>query len=489
MSRLDAAEGMKYHAQTGPGLYGKFCWAATLAIIIPATLCALVATGWMYPLSALPGVAIAAAAFFLPQTVGAKLDWRLWLAGIAAVALLVRVACVLALPYVPSADFAVYHEAGRLMARAWTLGVVADEGARSYRCFFPPGQIFSLGILYRLFNESVLAAQLLNAVYGALTVVAVWHLCASLFGRRVARVASILAALMPSAVFGCVVIGAEVPSTFWLTAAVGFYLSARKGNRKAAAVLCGVCLGVAALIRPTIVLLPAVFAGAMLIGAADRRKAAWCAFIVLLGGAAVVLPWTLRNHQVTGGFILVSSNGGGNLYSANNDEAKGAYTASAWQYVFDSSPDDLTLQKTGFDMATDWIARNPVRFCVLAVKKFSLFWGTDKDMAWWATVQPSLDNTRLDVPNWIGQLTQGASCGHYVVCLLAAAAGLWRLRRRLLADGQWTLFALLLLYFTGLHMVFEAQGKYHFVLMPLMCLLAGLLTADRGRSDARMKGA
>jgi hypothetical protein len=34
------------------------------------------------------------------------------------------------------------------------------------------------------------------------------------------------------------------------------------------------------------------------------------------------------------------------------------------------------------------------------------------------------------------------------------------------------------LYFTLVHMVFEAQGKYHFMLMPLVCILAALVVQD-----------
>ncbi|GAG30581.1 unnamed protein product, partial [marine sediment metagenome] len=240
-----------------------------------------------------------------------------------------------------------------------------------YRCFFPPGQVFALGVMYRLFDGSVRAAQMLNVVYATLTVLGVWYIARQWFGQSVARAASLLAAFLPSTIFACMLIGAEVPEAFWLTAALCFHAAIAKRSHKAiGAFACGLCLGIGSLIRPTLVLLPLPIGLHMLLTHRNRRGALISACAVGIGVAATVLPWTYRNYRVTGGFILISSNGGQVLYSANNDDAQGDYTESATDYLYRHAPDDLTLQNLGTKLACRWIRANPRRFLALGVKKF-----------------------------------------------------------------------------------------------------------------------
>jgi hypothetical protein len=212
----------------------------------------------------------------------------------------------------------------------------------------------------------------------------------------------------------------------------------------------------------------------MLLSWPRPAKALAAAAVLAIGVAAAVLPWTCRNYAVTGGFILISSNGGGNLYSANNPDAKGQYTETAWVYLFNHADDDLTLHRLGMRLALDWIRSHPRQFARLAATKFALFWHTDKDMPWWALAQPSTENKDLGIdPRW--QLAaQAAATGFYAACFLSAIVGCWRRRRHMLRDRAWMIFPVLAGYFTAVHMVFESQAKYHYMLMPLLCILAAL---------------
>jgi 4-amino-4-deoxy-L-arabinose transferase-like glycosyltransferase len=408
-----------------------------------------------------------------------------WVVTLVLIAAGVRLGCVLLVPYAPSADFRVYHETGLRMADTWTLSCEAAAGKPLYRCFFPPGQVFTLGVIYSLFAPSVSSAQILNVIYGVLTVIGIWYLGRKFFSPRAARSGSLLAALIPSGVFGCVLIGAEVPATFWLILGLCIYAGGveRRGSR-IAAIACGVCLGIGSLIRPTLVLAGIPIALHMVLSYRQRSRPVVCGAAIALGVAVVVLPWTYRNHKVTGGFVLLSSNGGGNLYSANNDEARGAYTESAWVHLFENCDDDLSLQRMGMGMALDWIAANPGRFVALSVRKFTLFWRTDKDIAWWATVQPRMEHPELPPAPIPGHIAQGISCGFYVGCFAVSLLGLWSQRKRLISTRGWLIVLPIFLYFTLVHMVFEAQDKYHFVLTPLVCMMAGV-AAGIGKDPKR----
>ena len=475
-------------ATTVPRWYAWGIWLITLAglsLVIPAALSFVIRLNywWILKLAftrwgiwgALIVLAVMFTALLRPGGPAWKLKSWQWLAGVLALALVLRLACVLAIPYEPKADFKVYHDAGVHMAEKW------ESAVGSYRCFFPPGQIFSLGIVYALFNNSPKAAQVLNVLWATLTVAGVWYIGRRLAGEMVGRAASLLAALTPSMIFSCMLLGAEVPQNFWFVLGICFYLVAVSRQRLWPALACGICMGAASLIRPTFVLVPFALGLHMLLSWPSRRKAIVTALVIIAGLVLVVSPWTYRNYRVTGGFILISSNGGGNLYSGNNDETEGRYTDSAWKEVFENSPDDLALQRLGMNRATEWIRRHPKRFAELAVNKAGILWQTDVDMAWWALVQPELVDPRPSEQAMV------ASDVFFILSVAACLVGLVRHRRWLLANRPWMVLPVLGMYFTAVHMVFESQAKYRFALTPLLCVLAAfaLSPARSGTSDAQ----
>ncbi|MCD4699127.1 MAG: hypothetical protein K8R91_00950, partial [Phycisphaerae bacterium] len=158
-----------------PRWYGRSIWAVTLCSLGLIFIMGFLSAWWMYDRLPLVGVALG-----IVVLLAASGDWLMraptvtWLIGLVALALLLRLACVMLIPYLPCADFKVYHDAGVAMTETWTLGVHAAAENSSYRCFLPPGQIFSIGVMYRLFGPHVLAAQILNVIYSTLTVVGIW---------------------------------------------------------------------------------------------------------------------------------------------------------------------------------------------------------------------------------------------------------------------------------------------------------------------------
>jgi 4-amino-4-deoxy-L-arabinose transferase-like glycosyltransferase len=367
------------------------------------------------------------------------------------------------------------------MSQQWSLGP-----GETYRCFLPPVQVFSLGVMYRLFGPDPLYGQLLNVAYGTLTVVGLWYLGTRILGEHAGRLAALLGALLPSSVFACMLLGAEAPEVFWLVLALCLFVAGVEQRDKLwAAALCGLCLGVGALIRPTYLLIPAAMGLHLLLAGHRRARALAATAVIGLCTLAVVAPWTIRNYNVTGGLVIISSNGGGNLYSANNPDAHGGYTASAWDYLFHNCPDDLSLQRVGSQRAREWISRNKPRFAELCVARFFLFWEQDKECVWWAIEQPATDESNPRRPQMIQDrrmwtLAQLASDGFYFAAMLAALVGVVRRRAMWRTRHEWMILPILCAYFTAVHMVFESQGKYRYMLTPLMLLLAA---AAIGRKD------
>src|SRR5262249_17405128 len=64
----------------------------------------------------------------------------------------------------------------------------------------------------------------------------------------------------------------------------------------------------------------------LLVWAIAPRRPRWrSGGALLLGAALVVAPVTLRNYAAEGDFVLITANGGLNLYIGNNEAANGAY--------------------------------------------------------------------------------------------------------------------------------------------------------------------
>ena len=113
-------------------------------------------------------------------------------------------------------------------------------------------------------------------------------------------------------------LGALVLAWAWLTDD----LMGRRGLGGWRLAALGVISGAGTLIKPICLLLPGLSLLVWLMrrqGAAALARAAAAAVLMML----IVAPWTLRNWRALGHPVLVSTNGGVVLYSANNPVSRG----------------------------------------------------------------------------------------------------------------------------------------------------------------------
>ena len=159
-------------------------------------------------------------------------------------------------------------------------------GSGRYHCFWPPGQIGALGLIYKVFGTSatpgvwdagVLAAKFYNILLAAMTVGGICLIGKRMFNEHVGRLAGILAAVLPSTIYGCMVLGAEVPETFWMVLGLWIYTRWIDSDLKwQYALLCGLAFGVGSLIRPTLVLLAIPIGMHLLMSCPGSRGCAAC---------------------------------------------------------------------------------------------------------------------------------------------------------------------------------------------------------------------
>ena len=248
---------------------------------------------------------------------------RVWpsAAVVFLVALAVRLAHVVALresPYFarPVLDAETYYWAARALA--------AGEGWEERVYWQPPGYPYFLATVLRIAGPGFLAPRLVQAVLGALTAALTCALGARVFGRAVGLGAGLVVALYGLLVY----YDAELlaPSLAICLQMATLWSAARapeeRGGRGWLAT--GLLGGLTAVVNaPALVLLP-------VLAVAARRRAGW----VLLGAVLAIAPVTARNWIQGGELLLISSNGGINLYLGNNprsDETVGMRPGRDWQ--------------------------------------------------------------------------------------------------------------------------------------------------------------
>jgi 4-amino-4-deoxy-L-arabinose transferase-like glycosyltransferase len=230
------------------------------------------------------------------------------LALVLAAALVVRVGYILGQRGDVLFDYPVVDEERYVaMARALAHGQTADP--RPW--FHPPGLVYSLSLVFRVFGPGLLAPRLVQAVVSTASCAATYVLARRWFSGAVA-----LGAAAACAVHGALVFESyELLPPTWILAAslVALWLLVRAGEQATPgrAAAAGVALGVAALFGPTVLPFGAVAAWWL------RRPALVAAFV---GGVALpIAPVTYGNWQRGREVVLVSSNGGINFYIGNNE--------------------------------------------------------------------------------------------------------------------------------------------------------------------------
>ena len=246
--------------------------------------------------------------------------------------------------------------------------------------YWTPGWISTIALLYRIFGPHYVVIRIFLIITALLTALLVHRAALRLAGMRAALVSPrVLAATLP---FG-----------------ICFYL----------------------------------------VGGSRRLARALPAF--LIGIALVLAPWTVRNYRCFGEFIPTTSNGGINLYIANNPHSTGGYHMP---------PEDLRPDYERHDSAMwyreafRYIAAHPLQTAGRMLKKGLVFWN----------------------PHY----------GDQAVLLLFLVVGLIRIKRggmRFLARGIFPLLAIPLT-FTAVHMVFFVQPRYFIPVLPYVSIVAGI---------------
>jgi len=377
-------------------------------------------------------------------------------------------------------DSSTYWELGRTIARGEAYRYLSDDA----KVFRTPGYPLLLAGLFAVRDRPpVLWGRLLSACLLTLGVGGVYCLGRLMFDARTGLLAAAVAACYP----GLIVLGALVLSEAPFCALLPWqiicwqrgWLSKRLGAQAGWFLATGAIAGLMTLVRPSWLLFApfALVCGLLLSGARCRHL--FAALGILPALAAVMLPWWVRNHQVTGRFVPTTLQVGASLYDGLNPAAYGgsnmdfvpemkARLEAAQAHPAAEAPLEYRLDRMLRRAAFDWAAEHPGRALQLAAVKFGRMW-----------------NVWPNHPQFRHPLAMGAIFCSYVPAMVLAGVGVWQLRHR-----GWPIALCLLpaVYLTLLHMVFVSSIRYRLPpMLPLIVLAAAVIVrqcAERRESSS-----
>jgi 4-amino-4-deoxy-L-arabinose transferase-like glycosyltransferase len=385
----------------------------------------------------------------------------------------------------PASDAAEYDMVAWNLARGAGFSFGGPAGLFP-TAFVPPVVPWLTSLLYRVAGHHYFGAVLLQCAIGALVPLLLATLGGAMFGGGVGRLAGWLAVFHPLLVFFSGYLLTETTFCAVLLIALLFTAEWIKTPRPGRALGAGLAWGLAALTRPTALLLPVVIAawawvplGLTVIPRERVRQT----LLLLLGLVLVVGPWTLRNASVMHAFVPVTTGGGRALLDSNNEQvwsdpvARGG--AAQMDYFSPASPyrglSEPALDAKARADAVAFMRSHANQWPALAGAKLARFWrlGAEggRTGSWQRQGSPLSGILRVADPLLIWSL-------------LTLPFALWGLVRIARGPRRWfqLLPAVVIAFFTGLAVVFWGALRMRVPIEPLVLLFAAV-----GLEDARRR--
>jgi hypothetical protein len=356
-----------------------------------------------------------------------------------------------------------------VFARNLAKGLAYSFDGVTPSAFWPVGTSFMYSLVYRLFDPQswgYAPVLVLNTILGVAMIAAAMALSHRWFGRTVAITTGAILALWPTHIQFTTVTASETLFTLLCLSAMLAWPEPRARGAIAKAILAGLLLAAATYVRPTALLLPVVLAGSAWLRGQRPHTAVLHAAIVAAVMVIAIAPWAARNTRIYGQTVLISTNGGSNLWMGNNPETTGHYQ--------ELPPRPEHLNDAQFDKelgrrARAYILQNPGAFIVRTLVKavrlheretIGIRWNEQALTAMIGDKAVSL----LKIPNqiyWLAALSGGIvgvgilTRRHHVRAVFHPALAMWG-------------------YFTAVHAVIVIQDRYHLPATPMIAGLAAV---------------
>ena len=394
-------------------------------------------------------------------------SWR-FLGIVLFIALFLRVIWIVIVPSLPVSDTLWFHE--RAVSIASGDGYSVDGVPTAYR---PVGYPAMLAAAYAVFGTVPLVGKVLNILFALGYILLSYFVGRYVVGESAARLGTAILAILPSQIFFSGLLFSEIALTFFFIAATLLLMTEKATYLNL--VLAAFSLSVATLIRP--MFFP-IFIGALLFIALRRRNRIGAGKVLVFVMAFLIplVPWTVRNVRVFGGFVPISTNGGVNLFIGNNPKGQGAYFFNDGLEIKSPSLNEREMSAEYRSKALRYIVSHPLQTVATVPKKLFFLFIRDT-----IGVHFSFMRVEKDIPPWFQLTMLALSQMAYLILLLFFGVYLvffiGKNSSRLSSIGLFPI-----LYFVLFYSVFFGADRFHFPIMPFIAMYAafGMIETMRG---------
>jgi 4-amino-4-deoxy-L-arabinose transferase-like glycosyltransferase len=390
----------------------------------------------------------------------------------------------------PSMD-ALYH-------LEWARAFAAGRDFQPGPFFRAPLYPWFLGLLLRVFGDHLLLVRLVQAGIGTASVGLVYLVGARAFDARTGLTAALFAGLYWVTIYFEGDFLLPVLEVFLGLAAIWLALRVDEKPSLARAACAGAAFGIAALVRPNILLFAPLVALWIVLRTREAGARRILVGAVFLGALAVpIAPVTAYNTFVGDDFVLVSSQGGVNFWIGNNPTSDGASAVVPgarldWWGGFEDSirmaeadegralrPSEVSKHYSA--KAWTWIRSEPAAALRHVLWKLRLFW-TDWEY--------SNNTSERFMAMRFGPILRVLPFGYGWLAPLALLGFLLAAPR---AGRIWPLWGFLPVY-TASVVAFFVCSRFRVPVLPVMAVLAAhacwrLVELARARSFGRLAAA
>lgn len=381
---------------------------------------------------------------------------------VLTIALLLRVGWAMLIPVVPVSDSVAYDTFASMLATHGVYGWTPDQPTS----YWPVGTSALYAAFYAVFGHNFTPVVVFNIILGTIIVGQTMWLTRLFFNSEVAIVAGSVMAIWPSQVAYVTILASELPFICFILLGFCVWYSPRLSTlgRGAAS---GVTFAAASYVRPVALLLPIIV---WLTPMQNFRKLCEQLPVMLLAViviAACTAPWSVRNTKLYDHFVLLSTNGGANLWMGNNPASAGTYMP------LPTSMEKLTeyeIDKQLGKAALGYITDHPLIFVFRTMKKAILLHLNETIAVDWNVegIKQRLGGSSVLPLKLLMQ-------GYWLLVLLLALAGIVALIRD---HGVTTTLmhpiVATWIYFTAVYSLTVVQDRYHFPSQPFVAILSAV---------------
>jgi 4-amino-4-deoxy-L-arabinose transferase-like glycosyltransferase len=218
----------------------------------------------------------------------------------------------------------------------WAASIADGEWLGGQVYFASPLYAYFLAVLYTLFHHSLYWVIFLQFLLGAVHCVLIYLIGRKLFSTMVGLISAFFASLYG---FFLYMEGQLLKSSlayFLSTFSFYLFLLARERQKFNLWIALGISVGVTALVIPTILAFVPILFVFFIVDKTNRQGAFMRIAALSLGLFIVTAPVTLRNYYVGGDLVLISSNGGINLFLGTDPHTDGGLRTST---VIEQAPE------------------------------------------------------------------------------------------------------------------------------------------------------